>query len=319
VIPEHLAVRQDCGVFDVSHMGELEVEGLRARELLQALLSNDLDRIEPGKAQYTLLTNEEGGIVDDLIVYERDPERFLLIVNASNREADFAWIREREISGSTVRDVSDDYALLAVQGPRSFERLGLPDAPAFTFADGEVDAIACTVNRTGYTGELGCELLVEADKGAELWDRVLERGAVPCGLGARDTLRLEVCYPLHGNDIGPDTDAISAGLGWVCALDEEFTGVEELRRIKAAGPERRLAAFVMEEPGIPRQGMAIAEGGEVTSGSHSPMLERGIGMGYVPAELAQPGSELTIDVRGRPRRARVVKKPIYSREEQDGG
>jgi len=319
VIPEHLAVRQDCGVFDVSHMGELEVEGPHARELLQALLSNDLDRIEPGKAQYTLLTNEEGGIVDDLIVYERDPERFLLIVNASNREADFAWIREREISGSTVRDVSDDYALLAVQGPRSFERLGLPDAQAFTFADGEVDGIACTVNRTGYTGELGCELLVEADKGAELWDRVLERGAVPCGLGARDTLRLEVCYPLHGNDIGPDTDAISAGLGWVCALDEEFTGVEELRRIKAAGPERRLAAFVMEEPGIPRQGMAIAEGGEVTSGSHSPMLERGIGMGYVPAELAQPGSELTIDVRGRPRRARVVKKPIYSREEQDGG
>jgi len=319
VIPEHLAVRQDCGVFDVSHMGELEVEGLRARELLQALLSNDLDRIEPGKAQYTLLTNEEGGIVDDLIVYERDPERFLLIVNASNREADFAWIREREISGSTVRDVSDDYALLAVQGPRSFERLGLPDAPAFTFADGEVDAIACTVNRTGYTGELGCELLVEADKGAELWNRVLGRGAVPCGLGARDTLRLEVCYPLHGNDIGPDTDAISAGLGWVCALDEEFTGVEELRRIKAAGPERRLAAFVMEEPGIPRQGMAIAEGGEVTSGSHSPMLERGIGMGDAPAELAQPGSELTIDVRGRPRRSRVVKKPIYSREEQDGG
>ncbi len=319
VIPEHLAVRQDCGVFDVSHMGELEVEGPRARELLQALLSNDLDRIEPGKAQYTLLTNEEGGIVDDLIVYERDPERFLLIVNASNREADFAWIREREISGSTVRDVSDDYALLAVQGPRSFERLGLPGAHAFTFADGEVDGIACTVNRTGYTGELGCELLVEADKGAELWDRVLGRGAVPCGLGARDTLRLEVCYPLHGNDIGPDTDAISAGLGWVCALDEEFTGVEELRRIKAAVPERRLAAFVMEEPGIPRQGMAIAEGGEVTSGSHSPMLERGIGMGYVPAELAQPGSELTIDVRGRPRRARVVKKPIYSREEQDGG
>jgi aminomethyltransferase len=319
VIPEHLAVRQDCGVFDVSHMGELEVEGSRAREFLQALLSNDLDRIEPGKAQYTLLTNEEGGIVDDLIAYERDPERFLLIVNASNREADFAWIREREISGSTVRDVSDDYALLAVQGPRSFERLGLPDAPAFTFADGKVDGIACTVNRTGYTGELGCELLVEADKGAKLWDRVLERGAVPCGLGARDTLRLEVCYPLHGNDIGPDTDAISAGLGWVCALDEEFTGVEELRRIKAAGPERRLAAFVMEEPGIPRQGMAIAEGGEVTSGSHSPMLERGIGMGYVPAELAQPGSELTIDVRGRLRRAGVVKKPIYSREEQDGG
>ena len=319
VIPEHLAVRRDCGVFDVSHMGELEVEGPGAREFLQAVLSNDLDRIEPGGAQYTLLTNEEGGIVDDLIVYERDPEHFLLIVNASNREADFAWLREREIPDATVRDVSDDYALLAVQGPRSLERLGLPDAPAFTFAEGEIDGVACTVNRTGYTGELGCELLVEASAGSDLWDRVLARGAVPCGLGARDTLRLEVCYPLHGNDIGPETDAISAGLGWVCALDTDFTGVEELRRIKEAGPERRLTAFVMDDPGIPRQGMPIAEGGEVTSGSHSPMLERGIGMGYVPAELAPPGSELTIDVRGRLRRAHVVKKPIYSREEQDGG
>jgi aminomethyltransferase len=318
VIPEHLAVRRDSGVFDVSHMGELEAEGPRAREFLQSLLSNDLDRIGPGEAQYTLLTNDEGGIVDDLIVYERDPERFLLIVNASNREADFTWLREREISGVAVRDVSDEYALLAVQGPRSLERFGLPDAPAFTFADGEIDGVTCTVNRTGYTGELGCELLVDAADGGELWDRVLARGAVPCGLGARDTLRLEVCYPLHGNDIGPDTDAISAGLGWVCALDKEFTGVEELRRIKEAGPERRLVAFVMDDPGIPRQGMPIAEGGEVTSGSHSPMLEVGIGMGYVPAGLAQPGAELTIDIRGRPRRARVVKKPIYSREEQDG-
>jgi aminomethyltransferase len=319
VIPEHLAVRRDCGVFDVSHMGELEVEGPAARALLQSLLSNDLDRIEPGKAQYTLLTNEDGGVVDDLIVYERDPERFLLIVNASNREADFQWLREREASGASVRDVSDHYALVAVQGPRSIERLGLPDAPPFTFADGDIDGVPCTVNRTGYTGELGCELLVDADRGGDLWDRVIERGAVPCGLGARDTLRLEVCYPLHGNDIGPDTDAISAGLGWVCALDKDFTGAEELRRIKESGPERRLTAFVMEEPGIPRQGMTIAEGGEVTSGSHSPMLERGIGLAYVPAELAQPGSELTVDVRGRRRRARVVKKPIYSREEQDGG
>jgi aminomethyltransferase len=171
------------------------------------------------------------------------------------------------------------------------------------------------VNRTGYTGEQGVELLVDPDAAGELWDRVLARGVVPCGLGARDTLRLEVCYPLHGNDIGPETDAISAGLGWVCALDKDFNGVEELRRVKEAGLQRKLAAFVMEEAGIPRQGMAIVEGGEVTSGSHSPMLERGIGMGYVPAELAQPGAQLTIDVRGRPRRARVVKKPIYSREE----
>jgi aminomethyltransferase len=319
VIPEHLAVRRDCGVFDVSHMGELEVEGPRASELLQSLLSNDLGRIGPGKAQYTVLTNERGGIVDDLIVYQRAPGRFLLIVNAANRELDLDWLRDQAIAGSTVRDVSDEYALLAVQGPRSLERLGLPDAPAFTFAKGEIDGIACTVNRTGYTGEVGCELLVAAGAGGELWDRVLQRGAVPCGLGARDTLRLEVCYPLHGNDIGPETDAISAGLGWVCALDTDFTGADELRRIKEAGPERRLAAFVMEDPGIPRQGMTILEGGEVTSGSHSPMLERGIGMGYVSAPLAEPGTELTIDLRGRHRRARVVKKPIYSREEQNGG
>jgi aminomethyltransferase len=315
VIPEHRAVRADAGVFDVSHMGELEVEGPNARELLQGALSNDLDRIGPGHAQYTLLTNELGGIVDDLIVYQRDPERFLLIVNAANREADFEWLREREAPGAEVRDVSDDHALLAVQGPRSLERLGLPDAPAFTFADGEIDGLASVVNRTGYTGEQGVELLVAAEDAAELWDRVVERGAVPCGLGARDTLRLEVCYPLHGNDIGPETDAISAGLGWVCALDKEFSGADELRRIKADGPEQRLAAFVMDDPGIPRQGMAIAEGGEVTSGSHSPMLDRGIGLGYVPAALAQPGSELTIDIRGRARKAHTVKKPIYSREE----
>jgi aminomethyltransferase len=203
-----------------------------------------------------------------------------------------------------------------VQGPRSLERLGLAEAPAFTFADGEVGGTACVVNRTGYTGEPGVELLVEAEAAATLWDEVLARGAVPCGLGARDTLRLEVCYPLHGNDITPDTDAISAGLGWVCALETDFTGAGELRRIKDAGPERRLAAFVMEETGIPRQGMPILEGGEVTSGSHSPMLERGIGLGYVPAELAQPETELTIDVRGRHRRARVVEKPIYTREER---
>jgi aminomethyltransferase len=315
VIPEHRAVRTNAGVFDVSHMGELEVDGSHARELLQAALSNDLDRIGPGQAQYTLLTNEQGGIVDDLIAYEREPERFLLIVNASNREPDFEWLRDREGLGAEVRDVSDDYALLGVQGPEALGRLGLPSAPAFTFAEGEIDGIDCVVNRTGYTGEEGVELLVPAGRAGELWDRILERGVVPCGLGARDTLRLEVCYPLHGNDIGPETDAISAGLGWVCALDKEFTGAEELRRIKEAGPQRKLVAFVMEEPGIPRQGMTIAGGGEVTSGSHSPMLEVGIGLGYVPAELAQPGSELTIDVRGRSRRARVVKKPIYSREE----
>jgi aminomethyltransferase len=205
--------------------------------------------------------------------------------------------------------------LLAVQGPRSLERLGLEEAPAFTFAMGEIHGIECMINRTGYTGEKGVELMAMAEDAEALWDAVLERGATPAGLGARDTLRLEVCYPLHGNDIGPETDAISAGLGWVCALDKEFTGVEELRRVKAEGPARKLVAFVMQDPGIPRQGMTIAEGGEVTSGSHSPMLDKGIGMGYVAAEHAEPGATLTIDVRGRERRAEVVKKPIYKKED----
>ena len=319
VIPEHMAVRTDTGVFDVSHMGELEVEGPRALELMQSTLSNDLARLADGDAQYTLLTNESGGIVDDLIVYRLSPFRFLLIVNAANREGDFEWLKEREIAGSDVRDVSDEYALLAVQGPRSLERLGLEEAAAFTFAEGEIDGVACMINRTGYTGEQGVELMVPAEDAPGLWDRVLERGATPAGLGSRDTLRLEVCYPLHGNDIGPEADAISAGLGWVCALDKEFTGVEELRRIKEDGPQQRLAAFVMKERAIPRQGMPIEGGGEVTSGTHSPMLDRGIGMGYVPAERAAPDTELTIDVRGKPRRARVVKKPIYKKEAGPSG
>ncbi len=315
VSPEHRAVRSDCGVFDVSHMGEIEVEGPRASDLLQAVLSNDIGRISPGEAQYTLLTNDMGGIVDDLIVYKLDDFRFLLVVNAANREVDYRWLREREIPGSDVRDVSDDYALLAVQGPRAIERLGLPDAKAFTFVEGEIDGVVCMINRTGYTGESGCELLTMAEDAGDLWDRILERGALPCGLGARDTLRLEACFPLHGQDITPDTDAISAGLGWCCALDKEFTGAEQLREIKARGPERKLVPFVMEDRAVPRAGMAIRGGGEVTSGTHSPMLDRGIGMGYVPVDAASRGTELTIDVRGRDRRARVVKKPIYPPQE----
>jgi aminomethyltransferase len=296
-------------------MGEFEVEGPRATALLQATLSNDVDKIGPGEAQYTLLTNERGGIIDDLIVYRLEELRYLLIVNAANRDADLSWLKDKEIRGSDVRDVSDEYALLAVQGPRAIERLGLPEARQFTFAEAEIDGIQCMMNRTGYTGEAGCEILVMTEDAGDLWDRVLERGAVPCGLGARDTLRLEASLPLHGNDITPDTDAISAGLGWCCALAKDFTGAEELREIKARGPERKLVSFVLEEKAVPRQGMAIEGGGEVTSGTHSPMLDRGIGMGYVRADSAAPGTELAIDVRGKSRRARIVKRPIYKREE----
>jgi aminomethyltransferase len=314
VIQEHRAVRTDAGVFDVSHMGELEVEGPRAHELLQSLLSNDLDKIAPGEAQYTLLTNERGGIIDDLIAYRLERCRYLLVVNAANRESDYEWLKAHEIGGSDVRDISDEYALLAVQGPNAIAKLGLEPARRNTFAEVQIDGVETMANRTGYTGEDGCELLCMAEDAAALWDAVLARDIVPCGLGARDTLRLEACLPLHGNDISPDTDPISAGLGFACALDKEFTGAAVVRRIKRQGPERRLVAFVMTEKAIPRQGMPIEGGGEVTSGSHSPMLDVGIGMGYVPSELAAPETPLTIDVRGKPRRARVVKKPIYKRE-----
>jgi len=315
VIPEHLAVRADAGAFDVSHMGQLHVEGPMTAEFLQGMLSNDLDRISDGEAQYTLLTNERGGIVDDLIVYRMRLGHYLLVVNAGNREAAYGWLKEREARGTEVRDASDEYALVAVQGPRSLERLDLADAPAFTHAMGEVDGVEVMVCRTGYTGEKGVELMCAADDAVALWDAVIARGVVPAGLGARDTLRLEVCYPLHGNDITQDTDAISAGLAWTCALDTDFTGADVLRRVKAEGPERRLAAFVMEEKAIPRPGMPIEGGGEVTSGTQSPSLDVGIGMGYVPVAQAAPDTELVIDVRGKRRRARVVKKPIYRKEQ----
>ena len=316
VIPEHIAVRTDAGVFDVSHMGELEVEGPTARELLQSTLSNDIERLEPGDAQYTLLTTETGGIVDDLIVYRLDGHRYLLVVNASNREGAFRWLQERELRGSDVRDVSDDYALLAVQGPRALERIGVAPGKPFTWEMGEVGGVEVMINRTGYTGEEGVELACMEDEAGELWDAIIAAGVTPCGLGARDTLRLEVCYPLHGNDIGPQWDAITSGLGWACALDTDFTGAERLRAIKAAGPAEKLVPLRMIDRAIPRQGMPIEGGGEVTSGTHSPMLDVGIALGYLPSERAVVGTPVTIDVRGKPRGAQVVKKPFYTREEK---
>jgi aminomethyltransferase len=314
VIQEHTAVRTDAGVFDVSHMGEIEVEGPRALELLQSVLASDMAKVEPGRARYTLLTNERGGIVDDLIAYRIDEFRWLLVVNASNRAAALAWLKEREISGSDVRDVSDEYALLAVQGPNAIEKLAVGPADAFTWEERTIDRVETMVCRTGYTGEDGCEILCMGEDAPALWDAIVARGVTPCGLGARDTLRLEACLALHGNDITAETDAISAGLGWTCALDKDFTGADVLRRVKEQGPERKLAAFVMTDKAIPRQGMSIDGGGEVTSGSHSPMLDVGIGLGYVPSPMAAPDTELTIDVRGKARRARVVPKPIYRKE-----
>ena len=305
---EHRAVRSRAGVFDVSHMGELRLAGEGARDYLQARLSNDLDRVGAGQAQYTLLTNGRGGIIDDLIAYRRGDDDYLLVVNAANVDADHAALAETE-------DVSDSWAYLAVQGPEALERLGVEIEP-FAFSEGvDVLGVHCLVAGTGYTGERGCELGCAPDDAVALWDAILAQGIEPCGLGARDTLRLEVCYPLHGNDISPERTPIEAGLGWACALDKEFTGSDVLRRLRDHGPAERLVAFVMTDAGIPRAGMAIAEGGEVTSGTQSPLLEVGIGLGYVPSALAEPGTEITIDLRGRPRRARIVRKPFYKREE----
>jgi aminomethyltransferase len=304
---EHRAVRTRAGVFDVSHMGELRIAGDGSREYLQARLSNDLDRIDAGQAQYTLLTNDRGGIVDDLIAYRRGDDDYLLVVNASNVEADHGALAEAD-------DISDDWAYLAVQGPEAFERLGIEIEP-FAFREDAVLGIRCLVAGTGYTGERGCELGCAPEDAVALWDAILERGVEPCGLGARDTLRLEVCYPLHGNDISPERTPIEAGLGWACSLDKDFTGVEILRRQKEEGTAEKLVAFVMTDPGIPRAGMAIAGGGEVTSGTLSPTLDVGIGLGYVPAAHAEPDTEITVDLRGRERHARIVRKPFYKREE----
>jgi aminomethyltransferase len=309
IAAEHHAVRTSAGVFDVSHMGQLRFAGDGAHEYLQGRLSNDLDRIDPGEAQYTLLTNERGGIVDDLIAYRRGADDYLLIVNAANVDADHAVLAECD-------DVSSEWALLAVQGPHALRLLEVTVEP-FTFReDVDVLGVRCLVAGTGYTGERGCELGCEPDDAARLWDAILERGVAPCGLGARDTLRLEVCYPLHGNDISPERTPVEAGLSWACALAKDFTGVEVLRRQKDAGPAEKLVAFEMRDPGIPRAGMSIVEGGEVTSGTLSPTLGRAIGLGYVDAALASPGTDITIDVRGRPRAARIVKKPFYEREER---
>jgi aminomethyltransferase len=325
VIDEVRAVRTAAGVFDVSHMGQVQVGGDGAHAFLQGVLSNDLDRLSPGEAQYTLLTNERGGIVDDLIAYRREGG-YLLVVNAGNRAIDVAHLTERLTAGATLDDESDSHGMLALQGPEALallaplcEGIDPLEAQAFTFAEARVAGVACTVARTGYTGEPGVELICSANELVALWDALIEAGAVPCGLGARDALRLEVCYPLHGNDITQDTNAIEAGLGWVCAAEKEYVGSDVLAQTRADGPQRRLVALRMdEERAVPRPGCPITDGGavvgEVTSGTFSPTLERGIGLGYVPSALAAPDTAIAVDVRGRTRTAHTARKPLYVKE-----
>lgn len=313
---EHLAVRERAGVFDVSHMGEIETRGPQAGELLQRLLSNDVDRLAVGGAQYSVLCREDGGVLDDLFTYRLAPDHYLTVTNASNHEKDLAWFREHA-SGfdAQIEDRLEGWAMLAVQGPVARELLqAVADAPLpsrFTVATRVVAGHTALVCGTGYTGEDGVEILCSPEGAGAIWDTVVRRGAVPAGLGARDTLRLEVCYHLYGNDLMESRGPIEAGLGWACKEDTGFIGSEAVRVAREAGPAERLVAFKLTGPGIARQGNPVVGGGEVTSGTLSPSLGVGIGMAYVPAERAQPGTRLEIDVRGKLRRAVVSEKPLY--------
>jgi aminomethyltransferase len=314
---EHMAVRSACGIFDVSHMGEIETSGARALELLQRLLSNDVEALPVGGAQYSVLCREDGGVLDDLFTYRLDVDRYLTVTNASNHVADLAWFRQHAegMDDVEVRDRIDDYAMLAVQGPLAREIVqAMSDSPLPERMCAETRRLAAAevlVCGTGYTGEDGVELLCAPEDAPELWDRMVRRGAVPVGLGARDTLRLEVCFHLYGNDLSVDRNPIEAGLGWCCKEDTGFIGAEAVRAVREHGAAQKLVAFALDGRGIARQGNTIAGGGEVTSGTLSPCLGVGIGMAYVPAAQAAVGTLLEIDVRGKMRSAVVKDKPLY--------
>jgi aminomethyltransferase len=323
VRPEHLAVRSACGVFDVSHMGEVETFGPGAEALLQRLLSNDVSKLAVGGAQYSVLCRSDGGILDDLFTYRLADDRYLTVTNAANHERDFAWFEEH--SGgfdAEVRDAIADYAMLAVQGPDArpiVSELAEGELPSrMRTATLSVAGAEMLVCGTGYTGEDGVELLLPPERAAEAWDALTDAGAKPAGLGARDTLRMEVCFHLYGNDMDEHRNPIEAGLGWCCKEETGFIGSEAVASARQSGTEQKLVPFVLTGPGIPRQGNTVVSGGAevgvVTSGTLSPSLEVGIGMAYVAAELAEPGTAVEIDVRGKLRAARIESKPLYRKE-----
>jgi aminomethyltransferase len=331
IVEEHRAVRERAGLFDVSHMGELELEGPGALEAANALVTNDLERVSDGQAMYTCACNERGTILDDLIVYRRSRERVLVVCNASNREK-MAEVFEAGTAGRCrYRDASDDTALLALQGPRALEVLSAAGVdfdvasalPGFRFRDAKVAGVACTVARTGYTGEDGVELFVPNAGARTLFRSLVEAGRAfglePVGLGARDTLRLEARLALYGNDIDETTNPIEAGLGWTVKLDKPaFVGREAIARVKTAGPSRKLVGFEMIGRGIARHGYPLldtngARVGVCTSGSPSPTLGKNIGLGYVPAALSAVGTTIAADCRGKAIEAVVVPTPFYKR------
>ena len=326
-IEEHKTVREAVGIFDVSHMGEFLVKGPKALDLIQKVTSNDASKLVPGKIQYSCLPNEEGGIVDDLLVYCMAENEYMLVVNASNIEKDWNWISKYNTEGAELENVSDNISLFAVQGPKAAQALqsltsiDLENMVYYTFEKGQFAGVPdVIVSATGYTGAGGFEIYVPNENALTVWNKIMEAGKEfgikPIGLGARDTLRLEMGFCLYGNDITDETSPLEAGLGWVTKFNKDFVNAANLKAQKETGVSRKLVGFEMIEQGIPRAHYEIAnaEGetiGEVTSGTQSPMLNKGIGLGYVKAEYSAPGSEIYIKIRNKAVKAGVVKLPFY--------
>jgi aminomethyltransferase len=332
VIEEHLAVRGAAGLFDVSHMGEIEIKGSGALAFLQELTINDVARLGNGQVQYSAICFPHGGVVDDLTIYRIDHDHYLLCVNAANTETDFAWIeqvlQDSDFADVTVRNISDEFAQLALQGPASNAILArltdtkLERIPYYHFYEGLVAGVPTIISRTGYTGEDGFELYMAPQSAEEIWDALLQTGApdglAPVGLGARDTLRLEMKYALYGHELSPEISPLEAGLGWITCLEKpSFIGREALMRQKEQGLTRRLIAFSLREAGVPRAGYPVfADGqeiGQVTSGTMSPSLRIGIGLALVQSRYAAIGTELTLGIRQRQVAAQVVKAPFVKK------
>lgn len=325
-IEEHKTVRYGVGIFDVSHMGEFLVEGPKALNLIQKVTSNDAAKLSKGKAQYSCFPNETGGIVDDLLVYQLDNEKYMLVVNASNIEKDWNWINQHNTEAAELKNISDQLSLFAVQGPKATEVLqrltavDLSEIKFYTFVEGEFAGVQdVIISATGYTGAGGFELYVKNEDAEHVWQQIMEagkpEGIKPIGLGARDTLRLEMGFCLYGNDIDDTTSPLEAGLGWITKFTKDFINAENLKQQKEEGISRRLVGFKMIDRGIPRKGYSIedADGteiGTVTSGTMSPMLNHGIGMGYVKKAYAAPGTEIFIAVRNRKLKAAAHKLPL---------
>lgn len=325
ILKEHTAVREAVGMFDVSHMGRVEFSGVDCLPYLQRIFTCDVGVMEPGQGKYTLICTEEGGILDDTILYCRRPDSFLLVCNAANTPPVLKWLQRWKEPGHAVRiqDMTAATGMIALQGPKSpgimTQLATLPDLPYFHWTETALHGGQAAIARTGYTGEDGFEIIATARHSEAIWDRLVELGVAPCGLGARDTLRLEAALPLHGNDISAKTNPIEAGLGWAVALEKPaaFVGQEAIRKAKDAGPERRLAGFELIERGIPRSHSPLLHEsrpvGEATSGGWAPTLKKGIGMGYLPAALAKVGTRIEVDIRGTQAPGTIVRRPFYRR------